>query len=194
MGSDAQLWSSDARGLGDKKGGTTAQYPPESGGLSLCVVWLREGLTGEGRTVTERGFQLVCIANHTEHERPPGWRNSIHKMGGRQDKITARRYSPSTSSASTFRIQGVTTGGLHTEVIPSRPPKQTYPTQETKYCRQMGNKKNSLTPSSGNVAHPELLTHRPPRWGLHSWASKRKRSAIAQPHQGLNMVPSDRNP
>ena len=115
-------------------------------------------------------------------------------MGGRQGRIKARRCSPSTSSASTFGIQGVTTGGLHTEVIPSRPPKQTYQTQETKYCRPIENKRNSLTPSGGNVAFPELLTYRPPRWGLHSWASKRKRPAIAQPHQGLIMVPLGQNP
>ena len=49
-----------------------------------------------------------------------------------------------------FRIQGVTTGGLRTEVIPSCPPKQTFPTQVTKYCRPMRNKKNSITPSGGN--------------------------------------------
>ena len=39
----------------------------------------------------------------------------------------------------------------------------------------MGNKKNSLTPSGGNVALPELLTHRPPRWGLHSLGVKKEK-------------------
>ena len=54
-----------------------------------------------------------------------------------------------------------------------------------------GNKRNSLTPSGCNVALPELLTHSPHGWGLHSWAPKKERPAIAQPQQRIksNMVP-----
>ena len=50
---------------------------------------------------------------------------------------------------------------------------------------------NSRTLPDG-IVHFRNFDTQAPRWGLHSWVSKKKRPAIAQPHQGTEHGASSR--
>ena len=111
-------------------------------------------------------------------------------------RLGARRYngkqkvSRPSSSASTFRFPN----GDRWLPTPIRPVVATYPypTYKNQYCETMEQWKTAVRYRVA-LCISGILTLRPPGWGLHSWASKKERSAIAQPHQGIEHGALSRN-